>query len=124
MPAEYVSWVPSDVDLSKPNAARIYDYVLGGANNFEVDREFAKRLMTTLPDAQSLAQENRAFLRRTVTFLVEQTFADGSTTSWRPTVQVASPGGGIGTATAAALGLGCAALIASLAALALAVRRR
>jgi hypothetical protein len=72
MPAEYVSWVPADVDLSKPNAARIYDYVLGGANNFEVDREFAKRLMTTLPDAQSLAQENRAFLRRTVTFLVEQ----------------------------------------------------
>jgi hypothetical protein len=72
MPAEYLSWVPSDVDLSKPNAARIYDYILGGANNFEVDREFAKRLLTTLPDAQSLAQENRAFLRRTVTYLVEQ----------------------------------------------------
>jgi hypothetical protein len=72
MPAEYLSWVPADVDLSKPNAARIYDYVLGGANNFQVDREFAKRLLATLPDAQSLAQENRAFLRRTVTFLVEQ----------------------------------------------------
>jgi SAM-dependent methyltransferase len=71
MSAEYLSWVPADVDLSKPNAARVYDYVLGGANNFEVDREFAKRLMTELPDAQSLAQENRSFLRRTLTYLAE-----------------------------------------------------
>jgi hypothetical protein len=69
MPAEYLSWVPADVDLSRPNAARVYDYVLGGANNFEVDREFAKHLMTMLPDAQALAQENRGFLRRTVTYL-------------------------------------------------------
>jgi hypothetical protein len=72
MPAEYLSWVPGDVDLSKPNAARVYDYILGGANNFEVDREFAKRLQATLPDAQSLAQENRGFLRRVVSFLTEQ----------------------------------------------------
>jgi hypothetical protein len=72
MPTEYLSWVPADVDLSKPNAARIYDYLLGGANNFEVDRQFAKQLMTALPDAQSLAQENRGFLRRTATFLAEQ----------------------------------------------------
>jgi hypothetical protein len=71
MPADHLSWVPADVDLSKPNAARVYDYVLGGANNFEVDREFAKQLMTRLPDAQSLAQENRGFLRRTVSHLAE-----------------------------------------------------
>lgn len=72
MPAEYLSWVPADVDLSKPNPARVYDYILGGANNFEVDRDFAKQLLTTLPDAQSLAQENRGFLRRSVGFLAEQ----------------------------------------------------
>ncbi|HEX4701307.1 MAG TPA: SAM-dependent methyltransferase [Pseudonocardiaceae bacterium] len=72
MPAEYLSWVPADVDLSKPNAARVYDYILGGANNFEVDREFAKRLQVLLPDAQALAQENRGFLRRSVAFLAEQ----------------------------------------------------
>lgn len=72
MPAEYLSWVPSDVDLSKPNAARVYDYILGGANNFDVDREFAKRLMTRVPDAQALAQENRAYLRRVVTHLAQQ----------------------------------------------------
>lgn len=72
MPAEYLTWVPADVDLSKPNAARVYDYVLGGANNFEADREFAKQVLAVLPDAQALAQENRGFLRRTVTFLVQQ----------------------------------------------------
>lgn len=72
MSADHVSWVPADVDLSMPNPARVYDYVLGGANNFEVDREFAKQLMTRLPDVQSLAQENRGFLRRTVTYLAEQ----------------------------------------------------
>jgi SAM-dependent methyltransferase len=72
MPAEYLSWVPTDVDLSKPNAARVYDYILGGANNFEVDREFAKRLVTMIPDAQAVAHENRGFLRRVVAFLVER----------------------------------------------------
>jgi len=72
MPADYLSWVPSDLDLSKPNAARVYDYILGGANNFEADREFAKRLMTIVPDVRALAQENRGFLRRVVTYLVEQ----------------------------------------------------
>ena len=72
MPPEYLSWVPSDVDLSKPNAARVYDYILGGANNFEVDREFAKRLVAMIPDAQAVAQENRGFLRRVVAFLAER----------------------------------------------------
>jgi hypothetical protein len=64
--------VPADIDLAKPNAARIYDYILGGANNFEVDREFAKGLLKVLPDAQALAQENRAFLRRAVGFLADR----------------------------------------------------
>lgn len=72
MPEENASWVPGDVDLTKPNAARVYDYILGGANNFEVDREFAKKLLESLPDAQALAQENRAFLRRSVGYLAEQ----------------------------------------------------
>jgi hypothetical protein len=70
--SEYLSWVPADTDLSKPNPARVYDYVLGGANNFEVDREFAKQLMVALPDAQAQAQENRGFLRRAASYLAEQ----------------------------------------------------
>jgi hypothetical protein len=72
MATEEMSWVPDDVDLSKPNAARVYDYFLGGANNFDVDRVFAKKVAQILPDAPFLAIENRSFLRRAVKFLAEQ----------------------------------------------------
>ncbi|HEY4458416.1 MAG TPA: SAM-dependent methyltransferase [Pseudonocardiaceae bacterium] len=72
MAAEEPSWVPDDVDLTKPNAARVYDYFLGGANNFDVDRVFAKKLTEILPDAAFLAIENRSFLRRAVRFIAEQ----------------------------------------------------
>jgi hypothetical protein len=72
MPAKGLNWVPSDVDLSKPNAARVYDYFLGGANNFDVDRAFARKVTEILPDAPFLAIENRSFLRRAVKYLAEQ----------------------------------------------------
>ncbi len=38
-----------DVDTSKPNAGRIYDYLLGGHHNFEADRAAAKRLSQLAP---------------------------------------------------------------------------
>jgi hypothetical protein len=72
MAAEELSWIPDDVDVTKPNAARVYDYFLGGANNFEVDRSFARKLTEILPDAPFLAIENRSFLRRAVRFVAEQ----------------------------------------------------
>jgi hypothetical protein len=72
MAAEELSWVPGDVDISKPNAARVYDYFLGGANNFDVDRAFARKITEILPDAPFLAIENRSFLRRAVKFVAEQ----------------------------------------------------
>jgi hypothetical protein len=67
-----LSWVPADIDLNRPNAARIYDYLLGGSNNFGVDREFAKQVLATVPDARTQVRQNRSFLRRAVTYLVEQ----------------------------------------------------
>ena len=33
--------LPTEVDLSRPSAARVYDYFLGGAHNFQVDRQLA-----------------------------------------------------------------------------------
>jgi SAM-dependent methyltransferase len=60
------SWSPPDVDLERPNAARVYDVFLGGAHNFEVDREFARRARRTLPDIDRVAQCNRAYLQRVV----------------------------------------------------------
>jgi hypothetical protein len=65
-------WVPAGESGDRPNAARIYDYLLGGYHNFEVDRLAAERLMQVHPDVRIAAHVNRAFLRRAVLFLVEQ----------------------------------------------------
>src|SRR3712207_8215 len=53
----------------RPSAARIYDYLLGGYHNFEVDRVVAKRFRELLPSMPLFMQANRTFLRRVVTFL-------------------------------------------------------
>src|SRR5215213_9148946 len=55
-----------------PSAARIYDYLLGGFYNFEVDRVVAQRISKALPEMPLFMRANRAFLRRVVTFLVDQ----------------------------------------------------
>src|SRR5215472_17584304 len=59
-------WTPPGVDLTRPNAARVYDVYLGGAHNFEVDREFARQAKKLLPDVDAVARMNRRFLQRVV----------------------------------------------------------
>ena len=56
----------------RPSAARIYDYLLGGYHNFEVDREVAHKFVEILPRAPLIMRANRAFVRRVVRFLVGQ----------------------------------------------------
>lgn len=56
----------------RPSAARIYDYLLGGFHNFEIDRAVADRMLQVQPDLRLGAQANRAFLRRVVRFLAGQ----------------------------------------------------
>lgn len=56
-------------DITVPNVARIYDYFLGGKDNFTADREAAEELRKVLPDAEVACLENRDFLRRAVRFL-------------------------------------------------------
>jgi SAM-dependent methyltransferase len=58
-----------DLDTSRPNIARVYDYWLGGKDNFEADREEAERLLQIHPNLRGLAVENRLFLRRAVHWL-------------------------------------------------------
>jgi SAM-dependent methyltransferase len=65
-------WAPLGLDLSTPSAARVYDYFLGGANNFGVDRELARRVLEVLPETPLVVQANRAFLHRAVRYLLEQ----------------------------------------------------
>src|SRR5919199_1174942 len=63
------NWVPDNVPLDRPNVARMWDYFLGGAHNFAVDREAAEQAIKLYPDVRLVAQANRAFLRRAVQFL-------------------------------------------------------
>jgi SAM-dependent methyltransferase len=67
-----LDWVPDGVDTDTPSAARMYDYLIGGANNFAADREAARRVLEIRPEAALLAQANRSFLRRAVRFMVER----------------------------------------------------
>jgi hypothetical protein len=53
-------------DASKPNVARIYDYLLGGKDHFAADRKAAERLIAALPNAATVAKANRAFLAAAV----------------------------------------------------------
>jgi SAM-dependent methyltransferase len=66
---ERPSWVPAEVDLSRPSAARVYDYYLGGSHNLEVDRAMAREAIALWPDLPAIMQSNRAFLRRAVRYV-------------------------------------------------------
>ncbi|WP_380281272.1 SAM-dependent methyltransferase [Kitasatospora purpeofusca] len=66
------NWVPEGTDLDKPNAARVYDYYLGGSHNFEVDREMARKAIELWPELPQIMRSNRAFLRRAVQFAAER----------------------------------------------------
>ncbi len=49
---------------------RVYDYLLGGKDNYAVDREAAEAMITQIPTAPMMAKANRAFLFRAVSHLV------------------------------------------------------
>ncbi|MEJ2890869.1 SAM-dependent methyltransferase [Actinomycetospora aeridis] len=60
------------IDYERANAARIYDYLLGGACNFAVDREQAAKILTQNPDMAYVCRANRDFLRRAVEWCLSQ----------------------------------------------------
>jgi hypothetical protein len=59
-----------EIDSGTPHPARMYDYYLGGHDNYEVDRDAAERIIAVLPVIREGAHENRAFLHRAVHALV------------------------------------------------------
>ena len=63
------------IDFDRANAARIYDYMLGGAYNFAVDREQAAKILAQNPDMDYVCRANRDFLRRAVEWCLEQGIA-------------------------------------------------
>jgi S-adenosyl methyltransferase len=60
---------PPPIDTSVPHAARMYDYLLGGKDNFAVDREAAEQLVAINPEARMAVRANRAFHGRAVRYL-------------------------------------------------------
>jgi hypothetical protein len=59
------------IDFERANAARIYDFLLGGAHNFAVDREQAGLILARHPDMARVCRENRAYLARAVRWCLE-----------------------------------------------------
>jgi hypothetical protein len=57
-------------DTSVAHVARVYNYWLGGKDNFAADRAAAEQAIAAFPDIVLSARANRAFLRRSVTYLV------------------------------------------------------
>jgi S-adenosyl methyltransferase len=72
--ATYMAGQPGgqDFDPRVPNVARIYDFLLGGKDNFEADRQAARQLVEAVPGAALAAWDNRAFLGRAVRFLARE----------------------------------------------------
>jgi len=64
-------WAPEGIDLDRLNAARMYDYALGGSHNFAVDREMVEKVEAMMPGSSLIAHANRAFLRRAVRFCLD-----------------------------------------------------
>jgi hypothetical protein len=60
---------PPTFDTSVPHPARVYDYWLGGKDNFAADRETAEAAIKAFPNTALSARANRAFLGRVVSFL-------------------------------------------------------
>jgi O-methyltransferase involved in polyketide biosynthesis len=60
------------LDTSKAHPARIYDYWLGGKDNFAADRDAAELALQAYPELAQAVQSNRAFLGRAVRFLARE----------------------------------------------------
>ncbi|MEV5412765.1 SAM-dependent methyltransferase [Thermopolyspora sp. NPDC052614] len=64
--------LPDGIDPSVPNVARMYDYYLGGKDNFEADRAAAEQMIALVPNTRRIAQDNRRFLIKAVQESLDQ----------------------------------------------------
>lgn len=60
---------PRGVDPTEATAAGMYDYYLGGKDNFAADRQAANKVIAAAPEVILIARENRRFMQRAVRFL-------------------------------------------------------
>jgi hypothetical protein len=69
LPAPVDDQGPQDIDTGSPHIARIYNYWLGGKDNFAADREAAEMVIASYPTILDSVRAQRAFLGRAVTYL-------------------------------------------------------
>ena len=67
---------PPGLDVTVPNVARMYDYYLGGKDNFEADRVAAEKVLALVPGLRRAVVENRRFLRRVIRYLASEAGID------------------------------------------------
>jgi hypothetical protein len=60
------------VDSTLPNVARVWNYLVGGRDNFDADRRAARQLVAASPAVANVAGASRAFLRRAVSYLAAE----------------------------------------------------
>lgn len=65
-------WVPPGAGTKRANAARVYDYLLGGCHNFLVDQDVGRAIVAVEPNSRAIGRANRAFLGRAVRFLAAE----------------------------------------------------
>jgi S-adenosyl methyltransferase len=63
---------PSAIDTTVPSVARMYDYFLGGDDNYQSDRDACEQLLKQVPSTKVLAVNNRRFLQRVVRLLASE----------------------------------------------------
>jgi O-methyltransferase involved in polyketide biosynthesis len=61
-------------DITEPNAGRVYDYVLGGYNNYEIDRQAAEYMLSLLPSTRKWVRMLRLFLQEAAHILADEGF--------------------------------------------------
>lgn len=64
--------IPKEFAPNVPNIARIYDFMLGGKDNFAADRAAAEQIAAAFPESPEGVRQNRVFLRQAVSYLVGQ----------------------------------------------------
>jgi len=72
LPEDDMEIEPPLIDTSVAHSARIYDYILGGKDNYQVDREAAEMTLRASPSLRTSMQENRRFMHRAVRYAAEQ----------------------------------------------------
>ncbi|MET9904125.1 SAM-dependent methyltransferase [Streptomyces sp. NPDC006446] len=62
---------PNEIDTSKPHPARMYDWYLGGKDNYPVDEEMGRQMLALDPRVPVMARVNRAFMHRATRWLAQ-----------------------------------------------------